>query len=75
MAVSDKFSSSFGKSPKHKPVLSEGFVNYLQIDSHNYRELMNLTMREYNYSFVLRTHWPEDVSILASIHKREDTRM
>ena len=42
---------------------------------HNCRELMNLKMREYNYPFVLRTHWPEDVSILASTHEPEDTRM
>ena len=32
-------------------------------------------MQEYNYSFLSRTHRPEDVSILASIHKLEDTRM
>ena len=75
MAVSDKFSCSCGRSPKQKPVLSEGFVNYLQTDSRNYRELMNLKRREYNYSFVSRTHWTEGVSILASTHKPEDTRM
>ena len=75
MAVSDKFSCSCGRSPKQKPVLSEGFVNYLQTDSRNYRELINLKRREYNYSFVSRTHWTEGVSILASTHKPEDTRM
>ena len=31
-------------------------------------------MREYNYPFVSWTHWPEDVSILASAHKPEDRR-
>ena len=73
MAVSDKFSCSCGKSPKQEPALSEGFVNYLQNDSENYRELMNLKMWEYNYSFISRTNWTEDVSILASTHKSEDT--
>ena len=75
MAVSNKCSCSCGKSPKRKPALSEGSVNYSQIDSHNYRELVNLKMREYSCSFVLRTHWPKDVSILASTNKPEDTRM
>ena len=75
MAVFNKFSCSCRKSPKQKPVLSEGFVNYLQTDSHHYRELMNLKMREYNYSFISSTNWPEDVSILASTHKPKDTRM
>ena len=45
MADSDKFSYSYSKILKQKPVLSEGFVNYLQTDSHNYRELMNLKMQ------------------------------
>ena len=54
---------------------NQGFVNYLQIHSHDYWQLMNLKMREYNYSFVSRIHWPEDVSILASTDKPEDTRM
>ena len=31
-------------------------------------------MREYNYSFLSRTHWLDDVSILASTHKPEDIR-
>ena len=75
MAASNKFSCSCGKSPKQKPALSEGFVNYLQIDSHNYRELMNLKMREYNCSFVSRTYWPKDMRILASTNKPEETRM
>ena len=75
MAVFDKFSCSCGKSPKQKLVLSEGFVNFLQVHSHNYRELMDLKIREYNYSFISRTHWPEDMSILASTHKPEDTRV
>ena len=64
MAVSDKFSCSRSKSWKQKPVLPEEFVNYLQ-----------MKMREYKHSLVLRTHWPEDVSILASAHKLKDTRM
>ena len=64
MAVSDKFSCSRSKSWKQKPVLFEEFVNYLQ-----------MKMREYKHSLVLRTHWPEDVSILASAHKLKDTRM
>ena len=75
MTVSDKFSCLCRKSPKKKSAQSEGFVNYLQIDSHNYQELINLKMWKQNYSFVSRTHWPEDVSILASTHKPEDTRM
>ena len=75
VAVSNKFSYLCHKSPKQKPVLSQWFVNYLQIHSHDYRELMNLKMREYNYSFVSRIHWPEDVSILASTDKPENTRM
>ena len=75
MAVSNKFSRSCRKSPKQKPVLSEGFVNYLQTDSHHYRELRNLKMREYNYPFISSTYWPEDMSILASTHKPKDTRM
>ena len=75
MAISDRFSSSCGKSPKQKSVLSEVFVSYLQFDSHNYRELMNLKMREYTYLLVSRIHWPEDVSTLASTHKSEDPRM
>ena len=75
MAVSDKLSCSCGESPKQKPVLFKWFINYLQIDFTNYRELMKLKMREYNYSFVSRTPWPEDVSILASTDKPEDTRM
>ena len=32
MVVSDKFSCPCGKRQKQKPVLSEGFVNYLQND-------------------------------------------
>ena len=32
-------------------------------------------MREYNYSFVSRRHWPGAVSILASTHEPKDTRM
>ena len=75
MAVSNKFSCSCRKSPKQKPVLSEGFVNYLQIVSHHYRELMNLKLREYNCLSASRKDWPEDVGILASTHKPEDTRM
>ena len=75
MAVSDKLSCSCGKSTKWNPVLSKGFVNYLQIDSHNHRELMDLKMREHNYSFVSRTHCLKDKGILASTHKPEDTRM
>ena len=75
MAVSDKFSCSCRKSPKQKPVLSEGFVNYLQVHSHDYQELRNLKIRVYIYLFVSRINWPEDVSILASTHKPEDTWM
>ena len=75
MAVCNKFSCSCGKSPKQKPVLSEGFVNYLQIDSHNNPELMNLKMWEHNYSLISRTHGPEDARIQASIHEAEDMRM
>ena len=75
MAISDNRSCSCGKSTKQKPVLSEGFVNYLQVESNNYREIMNLKMRGYNYSFASRTHWPEDVSILANINEPEDTRI
>ena len=75
IAASNTFCCSCRKSPKQKSVLSEGFVNYLQTDLHRYRKPMNLKMREYNYSFVPRTLWPEDVSILASTHKPEDTRM
>ena len=69
MAVFDKFSSSCDKNLKQKPVLSQGFVNYLQSDLHIYLELMNLKMRKYNYSFVSRTHWPKDAK------KFEDARM
>ena len=32
-------------------------------------------MREYNYSFVSRRHWPGAVSILASTHEPKDTRI
>ena len=74
-AVSNTFCCSCHKSPKQDSVLTEGFVNYLQTDLHRYRKLKNLKMREYNYSFVSRTLWPEDVRILASTHKPEDTRM
>ena len=42
MAVSDKFSCLCSKCPKQKLALSEGFVNYLQIELHNYQELLNL---------------------------------
>lgn len=75
MVVSDKFSCSLGKTPIQKPILSKGFVNYLQNDSHNYQELMNFKMGECNHLLVLRTHWPKDISMLGNTHKSEDTRM
>ena len=76
MAVSNKFSCSCSnsKSPK-KPFPVRSICKLIRNWLAPFRELMNLKMQEYNYSFVLRTDWQEDVSILASTLKPEETRM
>ena len=76
MVVSDKFSCPCGKSQKQKPVLSEGFVNYLQNDQDakypTTNELKNATIQ---LSIHIENTLTWGCEHTASTKKPEDMRM